>query len=292
MNLNLKNILPAAGLALSALFLLPGCFTGIESTARIKDKSSAGKDAGLTPEQTLLADAVPQPPADWQLGKAFIVTEGRHVLAFSPAADAQRLHPGDTLRLVSILPVARLSGDTVTDISFSSPAGNLTHRIDIRPSQLLAGSSLPIPFTVDADAVGKARQILLGKKVWSRKPDSKGEKYSPVTITAVLPGSPEYPLILVTSSADSVRASTRTFPALFSLSDPRLKYPQISDENWAKISKGQIAIGMTRDECRLALGAPSTVDREAAYNALIERWVYPGGIILHFSDNILTSFRR
>lgn len=286
-------------MALAALILLPGCFTGIEGTARIKDTTREGREASLSTEQTILADALPQPPADWRPGKAFIVTDGRYDLAFAPAAQAARLHRGDTLRLIGISPVARLSGDSVTDISFSSPCGTLTHRIDVRTSQLLAGSRLPIPFTVDAESVIRARRILSGREVWTLKADKNGEKYKKVRIDDVTFGTPEYPLTVITSVGDSVHMaieskgpSSRTFASLFSLADPRQRYPQIPDENWAKISKGQIALGMTRDECRLALGAPANLDREAAYNALIERWTYENGIYLYFTDGLLTSFRK
>ena len=49
---------------------------------------------------------------------------------------------------------------------------------------------------------------------------------------------------------------------------------------------------MTMEECRLALGSPREVERDATYGALIERWIYENGIYLLFSDGILTRFRR
>lgn len=42
---------------------------------------------------------------------------------------------------------------------------------------------------------------------------------------------------------------------------------------------------MTRDECRLALGAPATT-------GMVEFWQYSDGIYLLFEENILTRFRR
>lgn len=291
MKFSLSHILPAVGLALSVI-LLPGCFTGIESTARIKDTSGSSKTTAIAPEQAILACALPQKPRLWQAGKPFLVAKGRYDLAYTPASLAQKLTPGDTLRLISMLAVPRLSGDTVTDICLSSAYGTLTHRIDVCPSQLLSSDVLPLPFAIEADAVTQARAALTGLEVWNLKADAKGRKFSHTTITEVLPGSAEYPFTVVTYAGDTVLMSPRTFANHFSFSDPRSRYPQISDDNWQKIINRQVAIGMTRDECRLALGAPANIEREAAYNALIERWTYENGIYLLFSDGILTSFRK
>ncbi|MDE6513468.1 MAG: hypothetical protein K2L05_04720, partial [Muribaculaceae bacterium] len=91
---------------------------------------------------------------------------------------------------------------------------------------------------------------------------------------------------------NSRNATARTFANQFSLTNPRKNYPQISDTNWNLISQGRVALDMTREECRLALGAPSQVDREALPNGIFERWIYEDGVYLFFTDGLLTRFRQ
>lgn len=83
----------------------------------------------------------------------------------------------------------------------------------------------------------------------------------------------------------------RGFATLFSFTDPREKYPQISDETWANIIRGRVALGMTRAECRLALGTPDDVIHRNDHNYLYERWNYDNGVYLVFRDDILENYR-
>ena len=48
---------------------------------------------------------------------------------------------------------------------------------------------------------------------------------------------------------------------------------------------------MTRDECRLALGAPPEVLRTPSYGGMREVWSYSDGVFLIFEDGYLTRFR-
>ena len=48
---------------------------------------------------------------------------------------------------------------------------------------------------------------------------------------------------------------------------------------------------MTRDECRLALGAPNSYRTIPVYNAIVEQWNYDDGLYLIFEDGILTRYR-
>lgn len=49
---------------------------------------------------------------------------------------------------------------------------------------------------------------------------------------------------------------------------------------------------MTRDEARLALGAPANIDRRPGYSFMREIWTYENGIFLIFEDGLLKSFRQ
>ncbi len=66
----------------------------------------------------------------------------------------------------------------------------------------------------------------------------------------------------------------------------------ITDANWDRIIHGRVALEMTRDECRLALGSPSHIDRYQGTSAYGERWTYENGVYLIFFDGILSSFRQ
>ena len=49
---------------------------------------------------------------------------------------------------------------------------------------------------------------------------------------------------------------------------------------------------MTRDECRLALGTPDSIDRATTVgNTHFERWSYENGVYLLFEDGYLSKFR-
>lgn len=300
MTIKSKHNFPAVAAALLALTALPGCFTGIERTATIKADSDSRKSAQVSPEQELMKAVRPQLPSLWPQGKVFIVAGGRPELAFTPSSEASALALGDTLRFIGVGGAVRLSGDSVTDVSFQTPGGKVvTHRVEISPSRAMSGDALTVPFTVEADVVDQARQALTGRTLWTLRADARGRKFAKVKVKEVIAGSPDYPLTVILENGDSIKmvtesrsATGRTFANLFALSDPRKLYPTISDEHWLLIADGKIAEGMTRQECRLALGAPGVIDRETAFNGLIERWTYENGIYLYFTDGILTSFRR
>ncbi len=85
---------------------------------------------------------------------------------------------------------------------------------------------------------------------------------------------------------------SRDFASLFYFENPRNRYPNITDETWANIIRGKVALYMTREECRLALGSPATVDRRPGISTMRELWTYENGIYLIFDDGILQSFRN
>lgn len=98
------------------------------------------------------------------------------------------------------------------------------------------------------------------------------------------------PAVMYMNIANSGLES-RTFPDLFSISDPKLRYPSIRPEVWTLITKGRVATGMTKDECKLALGNPSDVNSGHDWNQTLDLWRYDNGAWLQFQDGLLTSFR-
>lgn len=296
MSTSVKYILTWAVGAL-ALAALSGCFTGIEKTPVIKDTSSSKSKSAPTQEQTILSSVVAQSPAEWVPGKPFIVAYGRLTFAYAPTSEAAALNAGDTLRFASLQPNVRLAGDSITEVYLTTPSGKLIHTVVESPISAISHNSLPLPFLVDIDLVDAVRNQLKGKTVWTLRPGRDGRKYQRTRIADVLCGNADFPLLVITET-DTLRmvlssrsSSARTFDNLFSLSDPRKRYPQISDPTWDNICRGKIAVDMTREECRLALGAPASVERTAAYAGIIERWTYEDGKFLIFTDGLLTNFR-
>ncbi len=290
------------------------CFTGIESTPRITDKEVSRRNVVVTEEDRWLADVTPQPLAQWQPGKQFYVTDSKISLALEPGNDAPA--QGSVLRYLSSRPVTSLTGGDDTELVFaSSSGGEAVYRINADKSDLDTRRSISVPFTIEMSMVDSVRSRLVGRDLYVRTSlwyDSVGNamaglKYIPVKVIAVEPGNLVYPVKVTFSTSAgkecpdtasvfmSVGAeshSARNFAALFNFSNPRDRYPMITDANWERIIHGRVAVDMTRDECRLALGSPSHIDRYQGTSAYGERWTYENGVYLIFFDGILSSFRQ
>lgn len=294
---------------------LGGCFTGIESTPRITAGDVRKHNASAAPATTdsLLAAALPQPPAMWQRGKGWYVTDNRISRLFADAHGAADSLAGSILRLDAIRAATSLTGYTVTDISFVTGSGATLHyRIDTPPARLLAGQGIGIPFTVEASVVSAADSLLRGRRLYITTPawldtgghGRRGLRHVPVQVLGVRPGDSVYPLAVLfrpgTADSDTAmvlvnapgdRAATRPCDRMFSAVNPRLRWPHITDATWQLITRSQVAAGMTPDECRLALGAPAHIDKYPTHAGMAERWTYGDGVYLLFDDGLLSSFR-
>lgn len=306
--------LPTVAVAAGLLALATSCFTGIESTPRITDKDVTRRNVTVTDEDRYLADVVPQPLADWQPGKQFFVTDAKISLALEPGGVAPQA--GTVMRYLNSRAVASLTGGDDTELVFADPAGGeAVYRINASPAELAERRVVAVPFTIEMSMVDSVGSRLVGRELYVRTSlwyDLAGNaltglKYVPVKIIAVEPGNLVYPVRVVftvdkysdcpqsaavyMSVGDAIH-SARNFPSLFSFDDPRQRYPLISDENWQRIIHGRVAVDMTREECRLALGSPSHIDRYQGTSAYGERWVYENGVYLIFFDGILSSYRQ
>jgi hypothetical protein len=78
-------------------------------------------------------------------------------------------------------------------------------------------------------------------------------------------------------------------------SDAQKTLEELRKRTARAIQKHRVMIGMTAQECRLALGAPSSVNRTFTETRRSEQWVYPGGWLhpsdryLYLDDGVLTS---
>ncbi|MBP3535999.1 MAG: hypothetical protein J6J93_00475 [Muribaculaceae bacterium] len=317
-----------AGKATTAIVLaassamLGGCFTGVESTPRINASDvKRERAAGVSPESMYLADVAPQAPSAWQSGKVFRVTDDRISRIFTSSSDNTDNMKGTELLFHDISRARSLTGDDAAEIHFTTRDGrNYFYRINgMSVERIDTLSALDIPFTIDMRLVGEIDSIMRGKDFFVRTPawyDASGNRkenglrHIKVHIDSVVPGDAYFPALVCFSVPDSTmnrragggghavfmsvgksKAATRNFDVLFSFDSPRKQYPEIKDDVWDLIISSKVRDGMTRDECRLALGAPPEVLRTPSYGGMREVWSYSDGVFLIFEDGYLTRFR-
>lgn len=299
-------------LTVAAMLPLAGCFTGIESTPKITADDVKKQKIVVTPEQMFISDIGEAPLSEWSKGKRFLVTDDRITLIFGASAAGLSSLCGEELIYQGYDSVPAITGDGATLLEFSTSKGNtLKYTVDAPVCSVLNRRYVEIPFTIDLDVVTTVRERLTTKRVyvitsmWFDRDGRQvsGRKFIPVTITDVSHGNVNYPFYVnfvddegksggVYMSLGTSRHSTRNFDSLFSFTDPRLRYPNVSDDNWKNIINGVVALDMTREECRLALGFPKEIDRRPGYGGVEERWIYTDGVYLLFEDGLLRDFRR
>lgn len=299
----------------AAATICGGCFTGIESTPRITGNDVRLAGALGSPEQALTATVVPEAPSSWNTGKRWLVADSRISMIFTAASTGDTPDKGDEITLAETHRIPTFSGKEGIELRFSGPDGaSLYYRPEISADDWNDSPSLAIPFTVELSAVAIADSLMRGNTYYITTPmwydrdghPVEGLRHVPVTIDSVIPGNERYPLcvaftppaplgdrpryILMTYGTASW--ATRNFDRLFAFDNPRKSYPRITDSTWNNIIHSRIQEGMTRDECRLALGAPISTDRGATRGFQMERWSYDNGIYLLFEDGILIRFRK
>lgn len=295
--------------------LLGGCFTGVESTKKITEKDvhrafqqmeNSSRESSLE----VFADSI----LSWSEGKGFWVVDNQARLIFKPslAYDLDTLNlDGKKLSYAGYGTHKQLDNSEVVDIYFDCdslrlvyPTGKVLAEVNRR--------SFTIPFLIDDEMVQAIADQLLNKTVYVKTSlwydikdgfQTKGRRFIPVVITAVKPGDKVYPLRLEFRAADNgdeafvwmkVPGSEgvgRDFDSLFSFTDVRKQYPNISSATWSNIVNGKVAEGMTKEECRLALGNPVNVRQLPDQSGLREYWYYDGGRSLFFVDGLLKEFR-
>lgn len=298
------TILPSA-------VLFTSCFTGIEGTKTVtlskSDKSLIERDA----EEKVMEKVVSEKLGKWLPGKKFLVTDSKiaYVLEGSPSSP---LDFGTILTYKESEKKITPSGEENTSIVFDSGGNKLKYQVR-KPlgNALETFLSSQLPMLLDLDMVKEAGSVLVGNEYWiktdlwydEKDAYKKGRKFSKVKITSVAPGNESFPLKVTFSDEDSQTAyilmnfgnsgnESRSFSHLFSLKDIRNGYPNISDEVWELIRQSKVAAGMTKEECKLALGNPSDVNQGHDYSRTLEIWQYPDGSYLQFADGILVNFRK
>lgn len=293
-----------------------GCFTGVESTPKITAKEIKRKNIVTTPEETLLADINGERPSTWRPGKRFYVSDDRIALIFMPGSgmDAQQAANslvGHDIVLDSIGWVLSITGMHELELTFRAPDDKkLVYRPGVTDESFDALDRFEIPFTVERSLVDSVRArlagntyyILIGRRVGEDGYEHAAARYQPVKILDVVPGNATQPLRVIFSEngapSQSVlmtvgknRTATRNFHTLFSIENPRKRYPTITDHVWSLITASRVEAGMTPAECRLALGAPNDYRRVPSTGGMVEFWQYDNGTYLRFDDGHLSMFR-
>lgn len=299
---------------------LQSCFTGIESTPKISKsevrKQTRNNDALYSfDEEKIASELAPYPPSKWRAGDKFIVCDNKIGLTFPSAPETILPNAGDTILFAGFAVSRNVLGEETTTVRFlNQKSDTLAYKINFPLAKINERSSLEIPFTIPLTMVEKADSLLTGMELFVnttyRYKNSDGtridqNKFQPVRITSVKSGSVEQPFrvffteksgetekeFFLPMTTGASRTSTRNFTALFSMKNPRSKYPDITDETWSFITASKVKPGMTRQECRLAIGSPSEVLHGHSYSSVYERWIYQDGRNLIFEDGLLKGIR-
>ncbi len=307
-----------AGVGVLMCAAVCSCFTGVESTPRIGASAvREQKAADPVAEASYLADIRPEAPSDWKPGKVFRVADERISLIFTGQSSSTAGLAGRDIKFIGMSPANNLTGNNATEIEFSDSRGNrYYYRLNnYDKARLDSISSLEIPFTIDLDLVASVDRKMRGKHFFVRTPawytadstftETSGLRHVEVVVDSVIPGTSNFAAAVCFHPSDDAgseyivlmsigkgKGATRTFDSLFAFDNPRKRYPEISDEVWGLITRSRVRTGMTRDECRLALGQPSDILRLPTYGGMQERWTYSDGIYLIFDDGFLTRYRR
>lgn len=309
--MNLRHLLFPALTACMILPVFSGCFTGIESTPKISEKEVRRQTTPATPEQEFSVNLRPAAFGEWHSGRQFRVADSRISLVLDGHT---YLTEGDTLVYLRIGQVPSVTGDSASILYFlrkSLPEIRVSYRVDAPLRNLMERESFTLPFTVDLNIVAYADSLLRGRRLYLLSPlwvsrdgnPTDGLRYIPVTVDGVVAGNDRYPLQVNFTTTDGSEAgvlmtlestglSTRNFADIFTFSDPRLRYPTITDEVWKNIIRGDLAAGMTREECRLSVGMPRDVKKGHNGSYYYERWTFDNGAYLIFEDGVLAEFRK
>lgn len=304
----LLDILVNTAAALMTLQCATSCFTGVESTRRVEMSRSDVQATLPTEEDKFVSGLSGLPLSEWRPGMEFVALDDRAALIF----DSRTLPPsplslklrGKTLCYEGIEHRITPGLDTLATLMFRDSVRRYFY-----PMKQQVANSLDIPMFTDRALIQRFDSMLRNRKLWITYPvwhtaDSvtfQGLKYAPVEVESVGPGIGVYPVRINFRSGDiqawlpvslpGAGPESRRFSRQFSLSDPRLRHPGITDENWNLIQRQRVVAGMTKNEARLALGNPSDVSQGHNSAMMYELWQYPDGSYLMFADGLLQRFK-
>jgi len=158
------------------------------------------------------------------------------------------------------------------------------------------------------DEIDNARKLLIGKTFYVISRLNTGfqhNNYIPIIIKNVGIGTINDHVKIIYETTDKKQFEVNTtlsgtntspifdrFQNIFSLENPKNKYPKINAEIWSIIQKGKVRSGMTKQECRLSWGEPESINKTSGKWGVHEQWVYSTSSYLYFENGKLTSIQN
>ena len=291
-----------------------GCFfTGVENTARVTDKEVNRVITEIESRQpsSSLSTQI-QPLKSWRVGKRFHVVDDQVLMFFDQMGGQDSLHlQGQVVTFAGLSQSPSLLQRQAVDVTFDYQGHKLVYHTG-RPLEEIP-DNFTIPLLIDLDMVQDVNRQIAGRAVWVKtsiwydplsEQMRKGRQLGPVVISRVEPGNKVMPLkVVFTIPGGSDSAAVwmsqpgavmpgRDFDSMFALSNPRDNYPSISDATWTLIQQGMVTNGMTKEECRLAMGPPKRTAYVPDQTGMREYWYYDGAAYLYFVDGRLKEFRK
>lgn len=306
--------------ALLVVASLGGCFT-VDKTKTVELPKEELKQISLLPEDSLLK-AKKECCADvWIPGREFYAFDNRAILAFDrrtlPSDPLSVVLEGKTLKFHKIVEWTNTVGDKEKVIEFRDSVRSYFYRTGCTASnEKKLPDAAELPMLVDMALVERTDSMLHGRTLWTTTTlwydaagtSLKGRKYWKVTVDSVTPGRRSFPLQVWFSPVPDANeipsqatafltygaagADSRPFSSIFSLVDPKSRHPKIEKDVWKMIQKGMVEEGMTKEECRLALGDPSDVINGNTTGHFYDVWQYSDGTYLMFQDGVLIKLKK
>lgn len=270
-------------------------------------------------------------PADWKPGMAFIVPPSGSSMSFTKLYLRHYKVPsregldreGFKWKKFTLEKIEEREGirHTWTFLVFRNDTSLYEHVYRSGGIEKLRNDPLPLSIygLVWLDEIDQVKKELEGKYVYVLTPlwmqDTEqaveipyvGEQFVKVKVTAVGCGNEDTPVKVVFETPSGVKAhqsvylsgtnrqntvlTGKHFDEVFSLSDPKLKYPNISAATWRSIQQLKVKIGMTEKECILSWGLPDDVNTNISSFGASEQWVYDNSY-LYFKGKKLVHIQN
>ncbi|MDE5839971.1 MAG: hypothetical protein K2H49_03535 [Muribaculaceae bacterium] len=266
-------------------------------------------------EQTFASSLQGTPLSSWEIGKQFLAMSDRTQFIFEPLGiNDMSEDPITGVTLTYKGTESRINPNLEEDCIILFTDGNRTLRYPTgKPTEraMKEIDSARLPLLADLELIEKWNEKLHGKTPWTNTDlwydrhgeRCQGQKYAKVKVMDVVPATGDFPMKVRVSRTPGEESyiqmnytsdmfDSRNFASVFFLTDPKSRYPQISEDNWGLIKDGKVGPGMTKDECKLALGNPDEVNSGHNHSQTMDIWQYANGTYLVFTDGLLTRFRQ
>lgn len=269
--------------------------------------------------ESLLEGLREEPFTEWYSGKTFVHLNRTVNLLLTPeiaSAGDTADYTGTLWQFDSMIGEENWMGQNTLFLRFLSPEGR-AYRFETAYTEISQVDSAYCPVIAGLysyDLIRSADSLLRGCTLYIMIHDERiqwadsaaekvlSKKYVPVVIDSIGYGTESAPLrvfysrdgasasVCAALPASRLAASSTPLHKVFSLTDPHIGYPDITDECWKRICEGKLLQGMSATEVRLSLGRPERFERHMTYGGVLERWFYRNGLILELWDGHLQRF--